>query len=159
MNAVSPLHPVASGYKTDPIIWTRSIGSAKFDYPIDYWVAILGVQPELGRIDFLSRWEPNAYCHYHRHLGPMSVLVLEGEQHIIETSATETIHKVRKPGFFTHSPGGDVHMEHGGSSGAVVLFSCQAVDGGKLFEVLDKQGRVLATATIQGFLDAQKPRD
>jgi len=50
-------------------------------------------------------------------------------------------------------------MEHGGSSGAVVLFSCQAVDGGKLFEVLDKQGRVLATATIQGFLDAQKPRD
>ena len=158
MNAVSPLHPVASGYTTQPIIWTRSIGSAKFDYPIDYWVAILGANLETGRIDFLSKWEPNAYCHYHRHLGPMSVLVLEGEQHIIETTPFETIHKVRKPGFYTHSAGGDVHMEHGGPSGAVVLFSCQAVDDGKLFEVLDRQGKVLATATIQGFLDAQKPR-
>ncbi|MBK6658402.1 MAG: hypothetical protein IPG43_09780 [Proteobacteria bacterium] len=49
-------------------------------------------------------------------------------------------------------------MEHGGPRGAVVLFSCQAVDDGKLFEVLDRQGKVLATATIQGFLDAQKPR-
>lgn len=158
MNAVSPLHAVASGYTTEPITWVRSIGSAKFDYPIDYWVAILGANHETGRIDFLSKWEPNAYCHYHRHLGPMSVLVLEGEQHIIETTPFETIHKVRKPGFFTHSAGGDVHMEHGGPTGAVVLFSCQAVDGGKLFEVLDRQGKVLATATIQGFLDAQKPR-
>lgn len=158
MSAVSPIHPAVSGYKTDAIHWQRVLGSPKFDYPIDYWVAILGTQPEIGRIDFLSKWEPNAYCHYHRHLGPMSVLVLEGEHHIIETSATETVHKVRQPGFFAHSAGGDVHMEHGGAQGAVVLFSCQAEDGGKLFEVLDKQGRVLVTATIQSFLDAQKPK-
>ena len=158
MSAVSPLHPVATGYNTEAIQWQRVIGSPKFDYPIDYWVAILGANLETGRIDFLSKWEPNAYCHYHRHLGPMLVLVLEGEQHIIETSPTETVHKVRKPGFFTRSPGHDVHMEHGGPQGAVVLFSCQAVDGGKLFEVLDKQGNVLVTATIQSFLDAQKPK-
>ena len=91
MNAVSPLHPVSSGYKTDPIIWTRSIGSAKFDYPIDYWVAILGVQPELGRIDFLSRWEPNAYCHYHRHLGPMSVLVHGVRLNVLEFSGHASV--------------------------------------------------------------------
>jgi hypothetical protein len=88
----------------------------------------------------------------------MSVLVLEGEQHIIETTPTETIHKVRKPGFFARSPGNDVHMEHGGPTGAVVLFSCQAMDGGKLFEVLDKQGNVMVTATIQSFLEAQKAK-
>ncbi len=158
MSAVSPIHSAVSGYKTDAIQWQRVLGSPKFDYPIDYWVAILGAQPEIGRIDFLSKWEPNAYCHYHRHLGPMSVLVLEGEHHIIETSATETVHKIRQPGFFARSAGGDVHMEHGGPQGAVVLFSCQAQDGGELFEVLDKQGRVLVTATIQSFLDAQKPK-
>ncbi len=158
MSAVSPIHPSVSGYKTDAIQWQRVIGSPKFDYPIDYWVAILGAQPDIGRIDFLSKWEPNAYCHYHRHLGPMSVLVLEGEHHIIETTATETVHKVRKPGFFTHSPGNDVHMEHGGPQGAVVLFSCQALEGGKLFDVLDKHGKVMVTATIQSFLDAQKPK-
>lgn len=158
MNAVAPLQATVSGYNTAAIAWQRVLGSPKFDYPIDYWVAILGVQPELGRIDFLSKWEPNAYCHYHRHLGPMSVLVLEGEHHIIETTATETVHKVRQPGFFTRSAGGDVHMEHGGPQGAVVLFSCQTHADGKLFEVLDKQGTVLVTATIQSFLDAQKPR-
>lgn len=158
MSAVSPIHSPLSGYKTDAIQWKRVIGSPKFDYPIDYWVAILGAQPELGRIDFLSKWEPNAYCHYHRHLGPMSVLVLEGEHHIIETSATETVHKIRQPGFFNRSPGGDVHMEYGGPQGAVVLFRCQALEGGKLFDVLDKQGNVMVTATIQSFLDAQKPK-
>ena len=158
MSAVSPIHPTLSGYKTDAIQWQRVLGSPKFDYPIDYWVAILGTQPELGRIDFLSKWEPNAYCHYHRHLGAMSVLVLEGEHHVIETHGHETVHKIRQPGFFARTQSGDVHMEHGGPQGAVVLFSCQAEAGGKLFEVLDKQGEVMVTATIQSFLDAQKPK-
>lgn len=158
MSAVFPIHAAVAGYRTDAITWQRVIGSPKFDYPIDYWVAILGVNTETGRIDFLSKWEPNAYCHYHRHLGPMSVLVLEGEHHIIETTPSETVHKVRKPGFFARSAGGDVHMEHGGAQGAVVLFMCQAEDDGRLFDVLDKQGNIMVTATIQSFLDAQKPK-
>ncbi len=143
-----------SGYKTDGIEWQHILGTPRFDYPIDYWVAVLGVQPEIGRIDFLSKWEPNAYCHYHRHLGPTTVLVLEGEHHVIETSATETVHKIRQPGFFARNPGGDVHMEFGGTQGAVVLFSCEAVDG-KLFDVLDASGKVLVTATIDDFLNGK----
>ncbi|MEQ8662948.1 MAG: hypothetical protein RLW62_19210 [Gammaproteobacteria bacterium] len=142
-----------SGYRTDAITWQRVAGSRRFDYPIDYWVAVIGVQPELGRIDFLSKWEPNSYCHYHRHLGAMTTLVLEGEQHVVETRATETIHKVRRPGFCTRSEGGDVHMEYGGPDGAVVLFMCEADSNGRLFEVLDRDGSVLTTATIDSFLD------
>lgn len=143
---------LTSGFKTDAIEWQRIVGSPRFDYPIDYWVAVLGVQPEQGRIDFLSKWEPNAYCHYHRHLGPTTLLVLEGEHHVVESTATETVHKVRTPGFFARNPGGDVHMEYGGPEGAVVFFSVQAVEG-KLFEVMDKSGKVLATATIDDFVE------
>lgn len=106
-------------------------------------------------IDFLSKWEPNAYCHYHRHLGPTTLLVLEGEHHVIEKTATETVHKIRKPGFFARNPGGDVHMEFGGPQGAVVFFSVQAVEGGKLFDVMDADGKVLVTATIDDFLNGK----
>ncbi len=158
MSAVTPLpnNPI-HGYKTTPIEWFQIKGSDRFDYPIDYWVAVLGVHPAEGRIEFLSKWEPSAYCHYHRHLGPTTVYVLEGEHHIVEKTAHETIHKVRTPGFFARNPGGDVHMEYGGPQGAVVFFSCQAVDG-KLFEVLSNEGKVLATATIDDFTSGQIAR-
>jgi len=152
MNAPTNPAAVASGYKTDNIEWMRIKGSPRFDYPIDYWVAVLGVQPETGQIDFLSKWEPNAYCHYHRHLGSTTLLVLEGEHHVVEKTATETVHKVRTPGFFARNPGGDVHMEYGGPQGAVVFFSIQAVEDGKLFDVMDAAGNVLVTATIDDFL-------
>ena len=130
--------------------WVRVTGTPRFDYPIDYWVAVLDVDASAGRIDFLSRWEPNAYCHYHRHLGETSVLVLEGEHNVVETTATETVHKSRRPGFFATNPGGDIHMEYGGPSGTLVYFSCKAVDGA-LFDVLDKSGRILNTATVEHF--------
>lgn len=135
---------------SESLEWVRVTGTPRFDYPIDYSVAVLDCDANTGRIDFLSRWEPNAYCHFHRHLGETSVLVLEGEHNVVETTATETIHKKRRPGFFTTNPGGDVHMEFGGPDGTLVYFSCNAVEG-KLFDVLDKDGRVLNTATIEDF--------
>ncbi len=154
MNVATSPATFVSGYKTDAIEWQRILGTPRFEYPIDYWVAVLGVQPEIGRIEFLSKWEPNAYCHFHRHLGATTLLVLEGEHHVIETAATETIHKVRQPGHFARSPGGDVHMEYGGPQGAVVFFSVEAVDG-KLFDVLDSSGNVLVTATIDDFVNGK----
>ena len=143
-----------SGLALDHITWIHLAGSPRFDYPIEYWVAVLGVQPEKGRIDFLSKWAPNSYCHLHRHIGETTTLVLEGEQHIVETTPTQTIHKVRKPGFYAHTPGGEVHMEYGGPEGTVVFFSCHA-DNGRLFEVLDTEENVLAVATIEGFLSGK----
>lgn len=135
---------------TRALQWVRVTGSPRFDYPIDYEVAVLDVDVAAGRIDFLSRWAPQAYCHFHRHLGETSVLVLEGEHNVVEEGATETVHKQRKPGFFATNPGGDLHMEYGGPEGALVYFSCQAVDG-KLFDVLTRTGKVLNTATIEDF--------
>lgn len=150
MNVPSTLSEFAETYPDDDLTWTRVTGSRRFDYPIDYEVAVLHVDEEAGRIDFLSRWAPDSYCHYHRHIGETSVLVIEGEHHIVETKDHETVHKIREPGFFTTNPGGDVHMEYGGGEGTLVYFSCRAVDGA-LFDVMDKDGTVLTTATVEDF--------
>jgi hypothetical protein len=143
-----------SGYSTADIQWTQLLGSPRFDYPIDYWIAILGVHLKEGRVDFLSKWAPDAYCHFHRHLGPTTILVLEGEHHVVDRKTTETVHKIRKPGHFARNPGPDVHMEYGGPEGAVVFFSMEAVDG-KLFDVLDRDERVLRTVTIEEFANRE----
>ena len=150
MNVPTTPAEFAQAYPSEELEWMRISGTPRFDYPIDYWVAVLRVDPAEGRIDFLSRWEPNSYCHYHRHLGETSLLVLEGEHHVVETEATETLHKTRRPGFFATNPGGDLHMEYGGAEGTLVYFGCKAVDG-KLFDVMDKDGTILTSATVEDF--------
>ncbi len=150
MNIPTTPAQFADTYDTDKLDWIRVTGTPRFTYPIDYWVAVLGVDEAAGRIDFLSRWEPDSYCHYHRHLGETSLLVLEGEHHVVETTETETIHKTRRPGFFTTNPGGDLHMEYGGPDGTLVYFSCLAVDG-KVFDVVGDNDRILKTATVEDF--------
>lgn len=150
MNAPTSLADFKNAYPDKELDWFRITGSPKFDYPIDYSVAVLNVDEKEGRIEFLSRWEANCYCHYHRHVGETSVLVLEGEHNVVETKDNETIHKKRTPGFSTTNPGGDVHMEYGGPEGTLVYFNCKAEDG-KLFDVLDKDGNILNTATVEDF--------
>lgn len=148
MATVHPL-PVTnvSGFPTHDIKWQHLTGGPEFDYPIDYWIAILGGDAEAGKVDFLVKWEPNAYCHLHKHLGRAQTLVLEGEHHLVETSATETVHKVRTAGHVAYSQGGETHMEYGGPQGTVVLFRMEA-DDGVLFEILDSANQVIGVATV-----------
>ena len=150
MTVPATLQEYEAIYGNQELDWFRVTGSPKFDYPIDYSVAILSVDEDSGRTDFVSRWESNCYCHYHRHVGETSVLVLEGEHHVVEESPNQTTHKIRKPGFFITNPGGDLHMEYGGPDGSLVYFSCHA-EQGKLFDVLDADGNVLNTATVDDF--------
>lgn len=150
MNIPSTLAEYETKYGNSDLNWFRITGTPKFDYPIDYSVAVLSVDELAGRIDFVSKWEADCYCHFHRHVGETSVLVLEGEHHVVEESEYQTVHKVRKPGFFVTNPGGDLHMEYGGPQGSLVFFSCEA-EGGKLFDVLDAEGNVLNTAYVEDF--------
>jgi hypothetical protein len=132
--------------------WHHFGGGPKFDYPIDYAISVVEADVDAGRIDFLARWAPNSYCHYHRHLGSTAAVVIEGEQHLTETREFETVTKVRKVGFKGQVPDGETHMECAGPDGLTMLFSTHAPDG-RLFEVLDASGRVLAAATIAEFLE------
>lgn len=130
--------------------WQQLKGSPKFDYLIDYSVAVIRADSTSGQIEFLAKWAPNAYCHYHRHVGRTVSWVIEGEHHIVETTETQILHKTRKPGFRGQSPAGEIHMEHGGAEGSTVLFLCEAVDG-NLFDIVAKDGTVLVTATLEDF--------
>ncbi|SIN84072.1 hypothetical protein SAMN02745824_1994 [Parasphingorhabdus marina DSM 22363] len=121
----------------------------RFDYPINYSGAVLSVQDD-GHIDLLYRWEPDSYCHFHRHVCHTTSTVLQGELHVTDVDADgQTGEKrVRMAGDYAAKDPGDVHMEHGGPDGAVVLFHLYAPDG-KLADFLGPDGEVLTTITLE----------
>ena len=131
--------------------WRRYTEGDAFDYPIDYSDTVLDVRED-GRLEILVKWEPNCYCHFHRHTAETSSLVLEGELLVtdidIETGK-EIGQRIRVAGDFVHKQPGDVHMEQGGANGALVLFNIYAPsEDGKLAESLKKDGSLISTSTI-----------
>jgi hypothetical protein len=143
-------------YNGDAIEWSH-IQDDSLDYPVDYHMAVLGCDVDRGVLDLLVKWEPNAYCHFHRHVAATTVLVLQGEQHLIDIddAGKETGRKVvRKAGEYGRSPGGEAHMEHGGPEGAVVFFSLQAQEkDGTIFETLDRAMNVLDSSNAAGIAE------
>ena len=132
----------------DKIDW-QAIDDPTQDYPCKYEMAILGSDAETGRLDLIVRWPPNSYCHFHRHVADTAIMVLEGEQHVVEVhdDGSHGEHKVRPAGTYVMSPGGEAHMEYGGPEGATVFFSLYAGQG-PCFETLDKDMNVLEASTV-----------
>ena len=129
--------------------WTHMEGGPEFDYPIEYDVAVLGSQPENGTLDLLVRFAPNSHCHFHRHVAATRTLVLQGEHHVFDIEPDgETDHKIKPPGTYGQSPGGEIHMERGGPDGAIVLFNLHSPTG-VLFESLDADHNITAVSTIE----------
>ena len=140
-------------FQTDDLKWKHFTGSDKFDYPIDFYSSLLSVRPD-GHVELLYWWEPNSYCHFHRHTATTSSLVLKGELHVINIdpkTGEELGVKIRPAGDFASKPPGDVHMERGGPEGALVFFSLYSKDG-SLAETLASDGRVLSTSTMDPIL-------
>jgi hypothetical protein len=128
--------------------WTHYTGDERFDYPIDYWGAILNARKD-GHVDLLYRWEPNCYCHFHRHVAETTSTVLAGELHVTDfDNISEIGSRVRTAGDYAHKAPGDVHMEKGGHLGALVLFNLYAKDG-RLAEQLAADGSVIRTITLE----------
>lgn len=140
-------------FENDNLRWKHFTGSDRFDYPIDFYSALLSVRPE-GRIELLYWWEPNSYCHFHRHTANTTSLVLKGELQVIDVdlkTGKELGIKIRPVGDFASKEPGDVHMERGGPEGALVFFSLFTEDG-SLAETLSQDGRVLSTSSIDPIL-------
>lgn len=131
----------------DDLKWIHYTGDDRFDYPISYWGAVLHARQD-GHVDLLYRWDPNAYCHFHRHVADTTSTILAGELHVIEFENGRAVgSSVRRPGDYAHKSPGDVHMEMGGPSGALVLFNLYTTDG-RLAEQLAPDGSVLRTVTM-----------
>jgi len=129
------------------LVWTHYKGGEAFDYPIDYSGAVLSARAD-GHIDLLFRWAPNSYCHFHRHLTTTTSTILAGELHVIDIEdGAEVGRKVRRAGEYAQKEPGDVHMEHGGGEGALVLFNLYAPDG-RLSHVLAPDGSVMHTVML-----------
>lgn len=95
-------------YDDNAIEWMHLLGDETFDYPIDYWAAVLNARAD-GHIDMLFRWAPSAYCHFHRHLVETTTTVLQGEHHLIDMdNGVEGEHRVRAAGDYSHKPPGEV---------------------------------------------------
>ena len=140
-------------FENDNLRWKHFTGNDRFDYLIDYYSALLSVRPE-GHIELLYWWEPNSYCHFHRHTANTTSLVLKGELHVIDVdpkTGKELGINIRSVGDFASKEPGDVHMERGGPEGALVFFSLFTEDG-SLAETLSQDGRVLSTSTIDPIL-------
>ena len=137
----------------DDLNWIHFTGSEKFDYPIDYWGAVLNISDD-GHLDLIYRWAPNKYCHFHRHTAEISSTVLAGELHVFDyVDGKEVGQKIRRPFDFVRKDPGDVHMERGGPEGALVLFHLKSPDG-KLSELLANDGTVIKAITIDDLLQA-----
>ncbi len=139
--------------------WKHFVGGDEFDYPIDYWAALLQAHDD-GHVDLLYRWEPNAYCHFHRHTARTTSTVLAGELHVVDidlTTGKETEHRIRKAGDYACKEPGDVHMEYGGPEGALVIFNIFNPEG-LLAESLARDGTVIGKSMLSDILKGQAYR-
>ena len=139
----------------DQFAWREITGSGSTSYPIHHDLCILGYDRDAGTIDLMIRFDSQGgHCHAHRHITTTSVLVLEGEQHLDELRPDgERVHKVRKAGDH-HLTTGDPypHLERGGPEGAVLFFS-HHTDDGRLYEIVDEDGNVISTVTIDSLIE------
>jgi hypothetical protein len=144
----------------DQYDWLEVAGSPDSPYPIHHWLSILGHDRAAGTLDLLVRFDDaGGHCHAHRHITTTSVLVLEGEQHLDDLLPDgRRVHKVRGAGEH-HLTTGDPHphLERGGDDGALVFYSHHAPDG-RLYEIVDDDGRPVSVVTIDSLLETWENR-
>ena len=68
-------------FKQDELNWKHYSVGENFYYHIDYSDAVLDARED-GRLEILVKWEPNSYCHLHKHTAETSSVVLKGELHV-----------------------------------------------------------------------------
>lgn len=129
------------------LVWDHYEGTS-LGRKVDYWGAILGVHDD-AHVEVLYRWEPNAYCHFHRHISPISSVVLAGDLKVIDiVDGMEVGERWRRAGDYLHKEVIEDHIEQAGPNGALVMFSLYAPDG-ILTERLADDGSVIHPIRVE----------
>ncbi len=140
----SPFDP--SRYK-----WREVTGDPDLSYKVRHDYTILGHDREAGTLDMMVRWEGDGgHCPLHRHVATTTVLVLEGEQHLVDRlpDGSQGDRRVRTAGDYgltVHDP--NPHFECGGEAGGLAFFGAHAANG-VLYELIDEEGKLLVEVTI-----------
>ena len=115
--------------------------------------AMLDVDVPQKIVDFILKFPPNKQIFLHRHLALTNTLVVQGEHRLYEPDGA--LKEIRPVGSYTSSPPGEPHREGAGDGGGVVFYSVRGKDGA-LFEALDDDFNVIATLSMEDFLNAYK---
>ena len=136
--------PSSAATMSETVAWRPFPG---FD-GLYYWV--LTVNRDTAVVDMLMRFDPNAQCVPHRHVGPTRTLVIEGE-HILFEPGDGTIELSRKvAGQLGENTGDESHIEGGGPAGAVILLTMTAIDG-VVYEIFDDALELERTISLDDF--------
>lgn len=142
------------GFDASRYPWREVSGSPDSPYRIHHDMCLLGWDREAGTLDLMIRFDAEGgHCNAHRHVCTTSVLVIEGEQHIEELRPDGTrLPKMRKAGDHHLMTGEQFpHLERGGPEGGVLFFSHHTTDG-RLYEIVELDGRVVHTVTLDSLV-------
>jgi len=135
--------------------WRLVTGGPELSYKVRHDYTILGYDLAAGTLDMVVRWEGDGgHCPIHRHTATTTVLVLEGEQHLwdLHPDGTRGEPKVRRAGDYALTVGDALpHLERGGAEGGMVFFGNHSGDG-KLYEIIDEEGKVVADVTMESLV-------
>jgi hypothetical protein len=144
-----------SFFDPDRYKWRKVEGGPELSYKVNHDYTILGYDIEAGTLDMVVRWAGDGgHCNVHRHTAVTTVLVLEGEQHLVDLhpDGTRGETKVRRAGDYALSTWDALpHLERGGDEGGVVFFGCHCTEG-SLYEILDEDLKVVADVTIESLV-------
>ncbi len=147
---------ISESFDPTAVEWRRVTEPDFKEFKIDFEYSLLGYDFESGRMDMLLRYATGrGHCRRHRHVASTLTLVLDGEQHLVETQpdgSLKAIHR-KKGEYALAAPDALPHIECGGEDGGTIMLSMTAPDG-ILFEYLDENMANGWTLSIQQFVDA-----
>ena len=147
---------ISESFDPNAVEWRRVTEPDFKEFKIDFEYSLLGYDFESGRMDMLLRYATGrGHCRRHRHVASTLTLVLDGEQHLVETQpdgSLKAIHR-QKGEYALAAPDALPHIECGGEDGGTIMLSMTAPDG-ILFEYLDENMANGWTLSIQQFVDA-----
>jgi len=142
-------------FHSDRHAWREVIGDPGLSYRVRHDYTILGYDLKAGTLDMAVRWAGDGgHCPIHRHVATTSVLVLEGEQHLwdLHPDGTRGEHRLRRAGDYALTSGDQLpHLECGGAHGGIVFFANHSGDG-RLYELIDEQGKLLLDVTMEALV-------
>ena len=151
---------ISKSFDPHSVEWRRVTDPDCKEFKIDFEYSLLGYDLAIGRLDMLLRYATGrGHCRRHRHVASTLTMVLEGEQHLLESQPDGSIKPIsRKKGDYAlASPDALPHVECGGDEGGTILLSMTAPDG-ILFEYFDENMQNGWTLSIEQYVDAWNKR-